>query len=131
MKTVMDRATSVNKDVGAQKPEKETTQMVLGQRLDRAHTVFTGRSPAETMELTSSQDREEIKPDEGDDGRRQSLINGSQVDAAFDASGQVGEVQVVFVHQVSEHHVEETCDGGRCLQGADGRTAARLRRSVA
>lgn len=69
------------------------------------------------MELTCSQDGEEIKPDEGDDGSRQSLIDGSQVDAAFDASGQVGEVQVVFVHQVSEHHVEQPCEVGEAPSG--------------
>lgn len=74
------------------------------------------------MQLTSPEDREEVEPDEGDDGRRQSLVDGAEVDAAFDASGQVGEVQVVFVHQVSEHHVEQACGGGEALS-ARGRGA--------
>lgn len=64
---------------------------------------------AHTRFLTCSEDREEVKPNKGDNGRRQSLTNGSQVDAAFDASRQVGKVQVVFVHHVFEHHVEEAC----------------------
>lgn len=74
-------------------------------------------SLATTLQLTRPEDREEVQPDEGDDGSRQSLIDGSQVDAAFDASGQVGKVEVVFVHQVSEHHVEQACDRGDRFRG--------------
>lgn len=84
-------------------------------------------------ELTRPEDGEEVKPDEGDDGRRQSLIDGSQVDAAFDASGQVGEVQVVFVHQVSEHHVEQACGRGETPSACGRRcrqTAEKPRRSA-
>lgn len=102
--------TRVNMDVGAQKPETPHTHT-------HAHTEFKkGLSGvymfiywAHTRFLTCSEDREEVKPNKGDNGRRQSLSDGSQVDAAFDASGQVGKIQVVFVHHVFEHHVEEAC----------------------
>lgn len=129
MKMVMVRATSVNKDVGAQKPEEKKHPDGFRTATTQSSHVVIGASPAETVEPTCSQDREEVKPDEGDDGRRQSLIDGSQVDAAFDASGQVGKVQVVFVHQVPEHHVEEACDGegegeGEGLSGC-GRSKSR------
>lgn len=99
----------MNKDVGAQNPEKAHPEgFRTAARQCSHHWNVTGCD----AELTRPEDREEVKPDEGDDGRRQSLIDGSQVDVAFDASGQVGEVQVVFVHQVSEHHVEQACGRG-------------------
>ena len=74
--------------------------------------IQTNRHPSSPC-LTHPQHGEEVEADEADDGRGQRLVDGGQVHLAVQARGQEGEVQVVFVHQVLQHQVEQAWGGTR------------------
>ncbi len=67
------------------------------------------------MDLTCSEHREEIKPHQAYDWCSQCLIDSSQVNLLIEAGGQESEVQVVFVHQVFQEQVQQTCMHGLCV----------------
>lgn len=61
------------------------------------------------MDVTCPEHREKIKPHQAYDWCSQRLIDSSQVNLPVKASGQVSKVQVVFVHQVFQQQVQQTC----------------------
>lgn len=69
---------------------------------------------SQLVDVTCSEHREEIKPHQAYDWCSQSLIDSSQVNLAIEAGRQVSEVQVVFVHQVFQEQVQQTCTHGLC-----------------